>query len=179
MAFEAYKLIKAVERAEKEIDNFSEIAGVTAVNHFTLNFRKQGFDNNGVTPWKSRKKDRMGWNNARAILVKSGALRRSLFRRSRGKLVVDIISNLPYSKIQNDGGEINKEFNRKILSFNRDGKFTKTRTRKQRNAISHQQQVTINEHNINIPARPFMGDSASLDKKIISRLDTMIKKAFS
>lgn len=100
---EARKIIEALNKAEKQINDFATIAGVEAVNFYTQNFRKQGFDDNGVEKWKARKRERLR-DNGRALLVKTGALRRSLIRRRAGKLAVYIISPLPYAERQNKGG---------------------------------------------------------------------------
>jgi phage gpG-like protein len=99
---EAKKIEDFIKRAEKEINNFSDIAGVEAVNFYTRNFTKQGFDDNGVEHWKGRKRERKR-DSGRAILVKSGALRRSLLKRKAGKLSVFIISPLAYANRHNEG----------------------------------------------------------------------------
>jgi phage gpG-like protein len=72
--------------------------GNEAVSHFKDNWKKQGYDDNGVTPWKQRKVVDSG----RAILVKTGRLRRSFnmyptFNR------VAVINDTPYSFYNNYG----------------------------------------------------------------------------
>lgn len=100
---EAKKIQDALNKAMLAINDFSTIAGVEAVNFYTQNFRKQGFDDNGVNPWKQRKRVRVR-DTGRALLVKTGALRRSLIKRKAGRLAVYIISPLAYASIQNEGG---------------------------------------------------------------------------
>lgn len=121
---EARKIIDFTKQVEKVVGDFATIAGVEAVNFYTLNFRKQGFDDNGVEQWKPRKRERSK-DSGRALLVKSGALRRSLIKRPAGRLAVWIISPLPYASRQNEGGRgiLKRQFvgdstklNRKILS---------------------------------------------------------------
>ena len=75
----------------------------TGKTFFYDSFRKQGFDDKTVTKWTPRKKadKRAG----RAILVKSGDLRRSIRfdTVNKNNLSVRIASDLPYAKIHNDG----------------------------------------------------------------------------
>lgn len=100
---EARKIAEALNKAEKQINDFATIAGVEAVNHYTKNFAKQGFDDDGVKKWQPRKRERAR-DAGRALLVKSGAFRRSLIKRRAGKLAVYILSPLPYANRQNEGG---------------------------------------------------------------------------
>lgn len=100
---EAKKVEKFMMDFQKDIPSLVTIMGTEAQTFFTKNFVKQGFDDNGVIPWKSRKRDRMGWAPNRAILVKSGALRRSLKILNGGKYSVYITSNLPYANVHNEG----------------------------------------------------------------------------
>lgn len=96
--------MKEVEQKwRKALENAMVEVGNTAKNHFVLNFRKQGFDDKVVEKWKPRKKadKRAG----RAILVKTGDLRRSIIRHpeNRKALSVKISTDLIYAKVHNDG----------------------------------------------------------------------------
>lgn len=181
---EARKIAAFANQIEKVIGDFSTIAGVEAINHFTRNFVKQGFDDSGVTPWKSRKGGRMGWSNSRAILVKSGALRRSLNKRRAGKFGVIIFSPLKYAKLMNDGGTIKRgehSRNKTIIASVKgnsgfvNGKFTRGRSRKIK-LTGEVYGVKANE--AVYPARPFMGESRKLNKKILQAIDRRVNKAF-
>jgi phage gpG-like protein len=85
--------------------------GNTAKNFFVENFRKQGFDDKTVQRWKPRKrttyKTKSGKvvdDTTRAILVKTGDLRRSIIRvPNRSALNVKIQTDLPYAKVHNEG----------------------------------------------------------------------------
>lgn len=70
------------------------------VNFFKGSFKRQGWLDSGIMPWKPRKKSDPG----RAILVKSGDLRKSVFVEAATWKTVRISSNLPYSAIHNEGG---------------------------------------------------------------------------
>jgi phage gpG-like protein len=72
--------------------------GNEAVNHFKDSWRIQGWNDNVTSPWKSRKKTDAG----RAILVKSGRLRRS-FNMSPTLNRIVVINDTPYSVYHNYG----------------------------------------------------------------------------
>jgi phage gpG-like protein len=77
----------------------TEIA-VISENHFKENFREEGFINDYLEKWSPRKKADQG----RAILVKSGRLKRGI-RTIRGTSFneVKIANDVPYAKYHNEG----------------------------------------------------------------------------
>lgn len=88
------------------------VLGNEAKNHFVNSFRLQGFEDKTVTKWQPRKKDtrrtrsgRIVNDTNRAILVKSGDLRRSIRRESINPkaLKVVIATDLVYARIHNEG----------------------------------------------------------------------------
>lgn len=177
--------MNAVDNAIK--DTLAIIARDT-VNHFQKSFTNEGFTDETLVRWQKRKKySRRGKANGgvrsvgkyRKILTKSGALRRSIKITSFSATSQTIESRLPYSSIHNEGGIIEKDFNRKILSFDSSGRFAKTKTRKQRSEVSFQQQATIREHSIRMPKRQFMGNSRSLERrsqaKFVAKINTALK----
>lgn len=190
--------MKEVEQKwRKALENAMVEVGNTAKNHFVLNFRKQGFDDKVVEKWKKREKaERKGRGSkksaaelgtvrsvkaGRAILVKTGDLRRSIIRNpaNRAALSVKISTDLDYAKIHNEGGVINKsEQTGRILSFNKRGRFAKQKTEKQRAKTSYQQKVTIGAHQIKIPKRQFIGDSYNLNEKVKQLLNKRLDKVF-
>lgn len=172
---EAKKILEAINQFDNTVPDLMKIIGNEAQNHFVKSFRNQGFTDDGLQSWKPRKR---GKDPGRAILVKTGRLRRSIRKRTKGKYAVSIVSDVPYAMIHNNGGRINKGFNRKILSFKSTGGFAKTRTRQQRKEVSYQQQVTINEHQISMPKRQFIGDSEALARKTKAKLQIRIKRIF-
>ena len=95
---------KGIEKkARTTLENAMVEIGNSAKSFFVENFRKQGFDDKNVEKWKPRKKDdkRAG----RAILVKTGDLRRSIIRNpaNRAALSVKISTDLVYAARHNDG----------------------------------------------------------------------------
>jgi len=107
--------MKQVEKkAHIALQNCIVEAGNTAKNFFVESFRKQGWDDRSVTRWQPRKrttyrtkKGKIVDDTTRAILVKSGDLRRSIIRHNanRAAMSIRITSDLPYSKIHNEGGD--------------------------------------------------------------------------
>ena len=120
--------------------------GTLAVNHFKNNFRKQGFDDNGVTPWKARKKETLA-DIGRAILIKkgNGGLRSSIKVISANTQEIIIGTNIPYAIVHNEGGTFN------IPTF----------IRKTKNGTT-----TVKAHSRSYAQRKFIGNSQSLNKKI-------------
>ena len=80
------------------------LIGNEARNHFVDSFKNQGFDDKAVKAWTPRKRmdKRRG---SRAILVKSGDLRRSIIRGpiSKTSLSVIIKTDLKYAAVHNFG----------------------------------------------------------------------------
>ena len=75
-----------------------------AKNHFIQSFRDQGFNDNGVTKWVPRKSNKN--DKGRAILVKSGALRRSIKGRTATWTRIALGSyGLPYAAVHNYGNK--------------------------------------------------------------------------
>jgi phage gpG-like protein len=95
---------KGIEKkARTTLENAMVEIGNAAKSFFVENFRKQGFDDKNVEKWKPRKKadKRAG----RAILVKTGDLRRSIIRNpaNRAALSVKISTDLVYAARHNNG----------------------------------------------------------------------------
>jgi phage gpG-like protein len=95
---------KGIEKkARTTLENAMVEIGNSAKSFFVENFRKQGFDDKNVEKWQPRKKadKRAG----RAILVKTGDLRRSIIRNpaNRAALSVKISTDLVYAARHNNG----------------------------------------------------------------------------
>lgn len=76
-----------------------KILGNEAVNFFKKSFKNQGWEDKNLVKWKKRKNN---FDAGRAILVKSGDLRRSIVKNVGIKRVV-ISTNVPYAKKHNYG----------------------------------------------------------------------------
>jgi phage gpG-like protein len=109
-----YLLFRKLKKA------ITPVLGQLAVSHFTLNFRKQGFDDSGVMKWKDVKRRDpnskwYGYRNGKfrkaattaAILVESGALKNSVRVVSLSEKKISIGTNQivkEYAKLHNEGG---------------------------------------------------------------------------
>lgn len=76
-----------------------KIVGIEGVNFSKKAFRRQGWQDSGFRKWKARKNKK---DRGRAILVKSGDLRRSIKKQIGNKRVI-ISSNLIYAPVHNYG----------------------------------------------------------------------------
>ncbi len=90
----------SVQAYEKNRPILLKRLGNEAVNHFKDNWRKQGFDDNVIKPWKERKGN---VDPARAVLVKSGRLRRSFDVAISGVSRATITNSAPYGIYHNYG----------------------------------------------------------------------------
>lgn len=97
------KILKQLEAFKPKLDKAVNAMGVLAKNHFTESFRNQGFTDESLEAWKPRKRTERSRMGSRAILVKSGRLRRSLSVRRFGALAVKITTDVPYARVHNDG----------------------------------------------------------------------------
>lgn len=77
----------------------SYAVGNIARNHSIDNFRKQGFVDGGLRPWKGRKDRR----NTRSLLVKTGRLRQSVRVKRYNSREVVIGTDTPYASYHNEG----------------------------------------------------------------------------
>jgi phage gpG-like protein len=95
------KILKQIEAFKPQLNKMVEAAGVLAVNHFTKSFSDGGFTDESIERWKPRKRSERG--KSRAVLVKSGRLRRSLRSKRLGNLAVKISTDVPYARVHNNG----------------------------------------------------------------------------
>lgn len=91
--------------------------------------------------------------NARA-LRKSGRLYQSIHARA-GKDEALVGTNVVYAAIHQFGGEVQHFARSQVQAVNASGRFTKKRKTNRR-----ERRVTIGEHAVTIPARPFFGVSS-------------------
>lgn len=165
-------------------NNLLKQLGNEAVSHFKDNFRKQGFDDNTVQPWKQRKNDS---DPGRAINVKTGRLRRSfdVLIPSLNRAIVE--NTAPYGVYHNYGtnstiaaGSRESFFKTKVkgegfLKMGKNGKYKmsyKSKTIDVRGA-----DVGYKSHTRVLPQRKFMGRSRNLDEKSGVIIMRMMKRA--
>ena len=188
-----FNLKQAEQKARKAMEAAIVDVGNTAKVFFVQSFRKQGWDDKSVEKWKPRKKKTYKTKSGktvddttRATLVKTGDLRRSIIRdpANRAALSIKIHTDLPYAKIHNDGGTINREGFKGLMYYREvatnlatrktQKRFARTTGMKSRRA-THAMEINVGAYTINMPKRQFMGDSYNLNeqvkKVIVKRLD--------
>lgn len=130
----------------KRIDNLNRLyprlpnlAATIAVQFSKDRFRQQAWVDNNTQPWKRRKNEKRK-DKGRAILVKSGRLKRSI-RKIRTTATTAVVgTDVPYASVHNHGF-------RGVVSG----------TSKLGNAFSRK---------MTMPRRQFMGESIVLSRKI-------------
>lgn len=159
-------------------------AGNIAVNFTKSRFREQAWIDSYMQPWKRRKsngkKDR-----GRAILVKSGRMRRSPRVIRTGNMSVTIGSDVPYYKVHNDGfrGIVTVKVHRR-KKFKKSQvettKLTKKGKPRKKQVITIVGEINVKSHQrrMNIPRRRSMGVSAYQTQAINRMISAEIKKIF-
>lgn len=137
-------------------------AGVVAVNFSKERFVKKDWLGNSRIVWKKRKKPDRG-----SLMVRSGRLKRSIRKLSEGDYYVFVGTDVPYAKIHNEGGDINKDINVRSHTRNRRGRSERVK--------SHRRKIKFT-----MPKRQFLGDSDALAKRIerfaVREIDNEIQK---
>jgi phage gpG-like protein len=144
-------------------------------------FKKAQWDNQA---WEKRKAgsltkyDRRNRDKPRALLVKSGNLRRSVSTQSSGNKVI-ISSDMPYSQIQNEGGTIDHPGGTPyIITEDKKAKFISQRKAEKLRGRNQVVKVT-KPHKIKVPKRQFIGVSRELQTQIEAMIDKQLKKLFT
>ena len=124
-------------------------SGVIAVNFSKERFvKKDWLDGNSRQSWEKRKKADRG-----SLMVRSGRLKRSIRKISEGDYFVYVGTDVPYAKIHNEGGEINKTVTVRTHDRTRKGRVETVK--------SHRRKMKLT-----MPKRQFLGDSKALAKRI-------------
>jgi phage gpG-like protein len=97
------KILKDIQAFKPQLEKVVDAMGVLAANHFTTSFRNQGFTDENLQMWQPRKRTERSRMGNRAILVKTGRLRRSIRSKRFGFLAVKILTDVPYASVHNNG----------------------------------------------------------------------------
>lgn len=197
-----FDLNKVAKRIRPVLEASLILIGNEAKNHFVGSFRLQGFQDVNVDKWKKRKNpERKGRGSkksaaelgtvrsvkaGRAILVKTGDLRRSIRRESlnKARLSVTIATDLPYARVHNDGLTINVAgrtgsgtITTKVRGSARfeNGRFTRGRAKTLKIAGK---EYTTGPYSINMPKRQFIGHSFTMNEKIKKTITKQINNLF-
>lgn len=145
---------------------------VSLADLFDRSFETKSFDGK---PWKNRKHNRRG-----SILVDTGALRRSIKYKVNGNTIT-FTSNLPYAKIQNEGGEIKVTAKMKKYFWHRYYTLSKKVKRGKKGQVMKSSQANYDEAEffkrmalkrvgsvIKIPERRFIGGGKATNQRIVT-----------
>ena len=169
------RTLKAFEALKR--NDIPLLVGKLAQNHFIEGFAKGGHQTDASEMgWEERQsKDRSDKRNEgnRAILVKSGHLRRSisLLEYKFDRIIIGT-RGIKYAEIHNEGGTVRIPERQHKLSFNSSGRFSRQRK------AAYQQMVTMKGHSFRMPKREYIGKSMKLDEKIISLLNKKIDEVW-
>lgn len=136
------------------------IAG-DAERHYKESFRNQGFTDQSLVKWRPTKKGKPG-----RILKASGALMNSV-RVERADIngirVTAGGQHVPYAKLHNEGGTIQRQVTRRAHIRRAHKRRTRRGTRDVPPAFVRRHQSRMNVH---MPKRQFIGPSAQLRTKM-------------
>ncbi|WP_443937079.1 hypothetical protein [Pedobacter sp. MW01-1-1] len=174
-ANEIDRLVNAYKNARLQLIRNS---AAIALAFFKKSFTDQGFTDTGLKKWKKRKGGAR--NDGRAILVDRAVLKRGIRikRADLNQAVIGVDSAIKYADIHNNGGEI--ELTPKMRRFfwvmyYKNGGGDK-RIRNNDQAKFWLSLALKKDKTIVIPQRQFIGDSATLTKKISTYLETELYK---
>jgi phage gpG-like protein len=135
-------------------------------NHFLDNFKKESFDGQA---WQKRKNQDEGRN----LLVKSGALRKSIRVASATWQKIVIASDVPYAQIHNEGAVTHPTVTPKMRAFAWQ-KYKQTGQSKWKGlALTKKSKLTVP-----IPKRQFMGMDNALNTKINTEINNALNVIF-
>lgn len=151
-----------LDRVSRTVDTLPRRAATVAVNFTKDRFKQQNWVDTTTKPWKKRKpvKGESKRSSKRAILVRSGRLRRSprVIHADSDSAIMG--TDVPYAQAHNEG--FRGRVNQRVRAHRRNGKKVK----------SHKRTI-----NLNIPERRFIGDSAVQDARIQRMMTAEIIRA--
>jgi phage gpG-like protein len=160
--------VRKIDALNKSIKGLPAQVGSIAEKFSKERFRERSWLDKTKENWQPRKRERRSQNGNKTknqtLLVQSGRLKKSIRKIKITNDYVIIGSDVPYAKIQNEGGKITATVNVKSFERKRQGRteVVKAHTRKM---------------NTTIPARKFMGESYTLTKRIQLYVSAQLLKA--
>lgn len=156
-------------------------AAAIALAFFKASFVNQGFTDEGLVKWKNRIPGTPN-NKGRAIEVNRGILKRAL-RIKRANIdgaVVGVDDAIPYAEIQNFGGKIPITPQMRRFFWAMYYKFGGGVKGAQPNetALFYRNLAITREQFITIPARQFIGTSATLERNLRDYITSELDKLF-
>uniref|UniRef100_UPI0032169844 phage virion morphogenesis protein n=1 Tax=uncultured Draconibacterium sp. TaxID=1573823 RepID=UPI0032169844 len=163
---------------KQTIERLPPKLGATAVRYIHENFTKQGYVDQGVRKWKKRKSKK---HQGRAVLIKSGALRRDIRVRRTTKTYAVVGTSLPHANIHNQGGTINHPGGTPFfVNDEGDTVFVSRVVANAYEAKTGRRMRRTKPHRINMPQRQFMPTkrrpSRTLNKRLRATTQRELKK---
>jgi phage gpG-like protein len=153
--------------------------GLKAEQFFRESFRRQGFIDKIFIPWKKRQGGKAtrkfgdgGKISGGAILVKTGNLRRSVYRTQAslgdGSVAITFGNQVPYAAAHNDGfkGTVNiGQHSRRLFTKVKTKMLTKSGKTRNKTDKVQKSVTTVQAHTraMNLPRRRFIGPSQELN----------------
>lgn len=148
------------ERLERKTAELPEVIGNEIVNYALDAFDKQAWEGQ---QWDKRKSKK---DPSRALLIKSGILRRSIRVVRTTATGGSVGTDVPYARIHNEGGEINKPARKEDFVRNRYKRGPKSKLFGGLGAFQKGttpgQGLSFKAYSINMPARPFLKNTPKL-----------------
>jgi len=177
------ELLLKLQKLKNLKQSYPRIAGREAVLFFKKRFDERNWVSDRSEPWKLRK-DKGKKNKGRGLLVKTGALRRSIRVTRASGTMVWVGTDIPYARAHNQGyrGNVSvKEHKRNKFTTKEVGigtyliKSKKENTRKV-SELKSEGKVEAHTRKMNLPKRQFIGESRYLLKNLERLILSEIKK---
>ena len=160
-----------------------------AQNFFVDSFQRQGwYDSLTLKRWQPRadeswRRKKKGRRGNRAILVKTGRLRRSIKIRSARFQKIVIATDVAYAAAHNYGykGTVSvRSHTRRRYGREKEEYTTKTGKQSTRQKKVVKSSYTVRQHTrkMNLPQRQFMGHSPMLDRKLNKVIERQMEHLF-
>lgn len=187
MSSQLRKIAALQLKLNKLTSGMPRVVGQLAVNFFKDNFRRQAFS--GERPWPARKEPsyplaKFGrkQKKKRALLVKSGALRRSIRVIDLGANYVVVGTTLPYAALHNQGGVVNQTIlpTAKMKKWFWANHYAAKKAGDEKAAEAWKRRALSSKplrRTIKIPQRKFIGHSPRLNAMIVNHMAKSIKKS--
>jgi phage gpG-like protein len=179
-----------VKKHRREIDDLVHrkmpvFAGRIAVNHIQDNFRKGGFVNNGLHPWKKSNREIHGGKSASGNYGTLLSARNHLYGSTKyvaGDARVVVSNEVDYAAVHNWGGTVSPTVTPKMRKFAW-AKFYALGGNKKDQPVAPDVGFWKNlaltkksKLNIRMPQRQFLGESMELNEDIRKKMDDELDK---
>lgn len=183
MANELKEFDRTIRALEKVYKILPGKAATIAVNFFKERFIAQNWVDTNTRPWKQRKQARRRNRRQRAILTKTGRLRRSIRKITVTEVYALIGTDVPYAQAHNEGfsGTVTVQQHQRTKTKKEKSNYRtrsgdiRSRTRKVKDT-GNTSTVKTHTRKMRIPQRKFMGISPVLDTRIERMMNAEFNK---